>query len=52
MKRYSLAIYPKAIVHHGATLLPNNKIQTGTISHVRQFYIAPRLLQMIKATNS
>lgn len=39
-----------AIVHHGATLLPNNTIQGGTISHVGQFYIEQNFLNQVEKT--
>jgi hypothetical protein len=39
-----------AIIHHGATKLPNNTIQGGTISHVGQFYIEQAIMQTIEAT--
>ncbi|EPE31970.1 Aromatic compound dioxygenase [Glarea lozoyensis ATCC 20868] len=38
------------IIHHGATKLPNNTIQGGTISHVGQFYIEQAMMQTIEAT--
>jgi hypothetical protein len=37
-------------VHHGATLLPNNTIQGGTISHVGQFYIEQNFLNQVEKT--
>lgn len=42
-----LTNYP-AIIHHGATKLPNNTIQGGTISHVGQFYFEQALLQSVQ----
>ncbi|KAF9732820.1 hypothetical protein PMIN06_010592 [Paraphaeosphaeria minitans] len=38
------------IVHHGATLLPNNTISGGTISHVGQFYIEQNFLNQVEKT--
>ena len=39
-----------AIIHHGATKLPNNTISGGTISHVGQFYIEQNFLAQVEAT--
>ncbi|KAF2843050.1 aromatic compound dioxygenase [Patellaria atrata CBS 101060] len=38
------------IIHHGATKLPNNTIQGGTISHVGQFYFDQNLLSSVEKT--
>ncbi|PSN60674.1 aromatic compound dioxygenase [Corynespora cassiicola Philippines] len=38
------------IIHHGATLLPNNTIQGGTISHVGQFYIDQSFMDRVEKT--
>ncbi|KAF2247482.1 aromatic compound dioxygenase [Trematosphaeria pertusa] len=38
------------IIHHGATLLPNNTIQGGTISHVGQFYVEQTFLGQVEKT--
>ncbi|KAL5119385.1 hypothetical protein ACEQ8H_002654 [Pleosporales sp. CAS-2024a] len=38
------------IIHHGATLLPNNTIAGGTISHAGQFYIEQNFLAEVEAT--
>ncbi|KAF2261228.1 aromatic compound dioxygenase [Lojkania enalia] len=39
------------IIHHGATKLPNNTIQGGTISHVGQFYVDQTFLAQVEATS-
>ncbi|KAI8932424.1 hypothetical protein NX059_010610 [Plenodomus lindquistii] len=38
------------IIHHNATLLPNNTITGGTISHAGQFYISQSFLAAVEAT--
>ncbi|KAF2186445.1 aromatic compound dioxygenase [Zopfia rhizophila CBS 207.26] len=38
------------IIHHGATLLPNNTISGGTISHVGQFYVDQTMLTEVEKT--
>lgn len=48
--RESAYTNPTAIIHHGATLLPNNTIQGGTISHVGQFYVEQNFLAQVEAT--
>ena len=42
--------YGAAIIHHGATLLPNNTISGGTISHVGQFYVEQNFLNSVEKT--
>jgi protocatechuate 3,4-dioxygenase beta subunit len=39
------------IIHHGATLLPNNTLAGGTISHVGQFYFDQNFLATVEKTS-